>query len=57
MPIAATRALLRAALDGRLDDVPMAVHPVLGLRVPSACADVDRAPARPTFDLGRRLGL
>ena len=41
MPIAATRALLRAALDGSLDDVPVAVHPVLGLRVPSVCADVD----------------
>ena len=41
MPIAATRALLRAALDGSLDDVPVAVHPVFGLRVPSACADVD----------------
>ena len=41
MPIAATRALLRAALDGSLDDVPVAVHPVFGLRVPSVCADVD----------------
>ncbi len=42
MPIAATRALLRAALDGGLDDVPTHVHPIFGLRVPTACADVDR---------------
>ena len=41
MPIKATRALLRAALDGSLDEVPVAVHPVLGLRVPRACAGVD----------------
>jgi phosphoenolpyruvate carboxykinase (ATP) len=41
MPIGATRALLRAALDGRLDDVPVTVHPVFGLRVPRACAGVD----------------
>jgi phosphoenolpyruvate carboxykinase (ATP) len=41
MPIAATRALLRAALDGGLDDVPTHVHPIFGLRVPNACADVD----------------
>ncbi len=43
MPIKATRALLRAALEGRLDDAPMAVHPVFGLRVPKVCADVDEA--------------
>jgi phosphoenolpyruvate carboxykinase (ATP) len=41
MPIQATRALLRAALDGRLDDAAVAVHPVFGLRVPRACAEVD----------------
>jgi phosphoenolpyruvate carboxykinase (ATP) len=41
MPIKATRALLRAALDGRLDGVPLSVHPVFGLRVPEACAEVD----------------
>ena len=41
MPIAATRALLSAALDGRLDEVPVVVHPALGLSVPKACAEVD----------------
>jgi phosphoenolpyruvate carboxykinase (ATP) len=43
MPIRATRALLRAALGGLLDDVPVAVHPAFGLRVPRACADVDES--------------
>jgi phosphoenolpyruvate carboxykinase (ATP) len=41
MPIAATRGLLSAALAGRLDEVPVAVHHALGLRVPTTCADVD----------------
>ena len=54
MPIKATRALLRAALDGRLDGVPVAVHPVFGLRVPQACADVDEGllDARSTWPDG-----
>jgi phosphoenolpyruvate carboxykinase (ATP) len=34
MPIAATRALLRAALDGDLDDVEYRTDPVFGLEVP-----------------------
>ena len=41
MPIRATRALLNAALGGRLEDVPMAVHPVFGLAMPGACAEVE----------------
>jgi phosphoenolpyruvate carboxykinase (ATP) len=34
MPIAATRALLRAALDGDLDDVPYRTDPIFGFEVP-----------------------
>jgi phosphoenolpyruvate carboxykinase (ATP) len=34
MPISATRALLRAALEGELDDVEYREDPVFGLRVP-----------------------
>jgi len=41
MPIRATRALLDAALGGRFEGMPMAVHPVFGLRMPSACPEVD----------------
>ena len=40
MPIAQTRAMLRAALDGRLDDVPTKVHPVFRIDMPAACPDV-----------------
>ncbi|HEX9808178.1 MAG TPA: phosphoenolpyruvate carboxykinase [Alphaproteobacteria bacterium] len=40
MKIAHTRAMLRAALDGRLDGVPMAPDPNFGVLVPRACPDV-----------------
>ncbi len=35
-----TRAMLRAALDGRLVDAPSRLDPVFGLDVPTACPDV-----------------
>jgi phosphoenolpyruvate carboxykinase (ATP) len=35
-----TRAMIRAALDGRLDDVPTTSHPLFGLRVPERVPDV-----------------
>jgi phosphoenolpyruvate carboxykinase (ATP) len=35
-----TRALLRAALGGKLDSVPTRTDPVFGLRVPTECPDV-----------------
>jgi phosphoenolpyruvate carboxykinase (ATP) len=41
MPIAATRALLEAALSGGLDDAEMRVDPVFGLEVPVAVPGVD----------------
>jgi phosphoenolpyruvate carboxykinase (ATP) len=34
MPIAATRALLRAALDGDLDGVEYRIDPIFGFEVP-----------------------
>jgi phosphoenolpyruvate carboxykinase (ATP) len=34
MPIAATRAMLHAALSGELDDAPTRVDPVFGFRIP-----------------------
>jgi phosphoenolpyruvate carboxykinase (ATP) len=40
MPIAHTRALLRAALDGALEGAPMRPDPAFGLLVPEACPDV-----------------
>jgi phosphoenolpyruvate carboxykinase (ATP) len=35
-----TRALLQAALDGTLNDVPMRQHPQFGLAMPTACPGV-----------------
>ena len=40
MPIAHTRAMVNAALDGSLDGVETARHPVFGLHWPVACPDV-----------------
>ena len=41
MPLRATRALLAAALEGRLAQTPMRADPVFGLQVPTACPGVD----------------
>jgi phosphoenolpyruvate carboxykinase (ATP) len=41
MPIAATRALLRAALDGELDQVVYRLDPIFGLEVPVEVPGVD----------------
>ena len=35
-----TRALLNAALEGKLDDVPMRIDPVFGFEVPTVCEGV-----------------
>jgi len=43
MPIDATRAILRAALDERLDDVEYRVDPVFGFEVPVSVPGVDPA--------------
>src|SRR5262249_3923850 len=43
MPIDATRAILRAALDERLDGAEYRVDPVFGFEVPVSVPGVDRA--------------
>ena len=40
MPIEMTRSLLKAALEGSLDGVPMTPHPVFGVHVPAVCPGV-----------------
>jgi phosphoenolpyruvate carboxykinase (ATP) len=40
MKIAHTRAMVSAALDGRLSGVGTTTHPTFGLRMPDACPDV-----------------
>jgi phosphoenolpyruvate carboxykinase (ATP) len=47
MNIDHTRSMVRAALDGRLDDVPTRLDPVFGLEVPTACPDVPAAFLNP----------
>jgi phosphoenolpyruvate carboxykinase (ATP) len=43
MNIAHTRAMVRAALSGALDDVPMRLDPTFRMEVPTACPDVPTA--------------
>ena len=40
MRIEHTRALVHAALDGRLAEVPTTAHPAFGIAVPESCPDV-----------------
>ncbi len=40
MELAHTRALIRAALEGALDDTPMVVEPFFGLHYPTTCPGV-----------------
>jgi phosphoenolpyruvate carboxykinase (ATP) len=40
LPIAQTRAMVRAALDGTLADIPTVPDPVFGVSVPIRCPDV-----------------
>jgi len=39
--IASTRAIIRAALSGALDEAPTRKDPILGLQVPTACPGID----------------
>lgn len=43
-----TRALLNAALGGKLDDVPYYLDPVFGFEVPKVCADVPESVLYPS---------
>jgi phosphoenolpyruvate carboxykinase (ATP) len=47
MDINHTRSMVRAALDGRLDDVPTVTDPVFGVEVPTSCPDVPAAFLQP----------
>jgi phosphoenolpyruvate carboxykinase (ATP) len=42
-----TRAMVNAALDGRLDQVPTWRDPVFGFQVPESCPDVPQGILRP----------
>ena len=47
LPIPYTRAMVNAALDGRLEDVPTWHDPVFGVEVPENCPDVPAEILRP----------
>jgi len=47
MNINHTRSMVRAALDGRLDDVATVTDPVFGVEVPTRCPDVPDAFLQP----------
>lgn len=47
LAIGHTRAMVDAALDGSLDDVPLEVEPFFGLRVPGTCPGVPDEVLRP----------
>jgi phosphoenolpyruvate carboxykinase (ATP) len=52
MSLAHTRAIVRAALAGALDQVPTATDPIFGLAVPSAVPDVPATVLRPRDSWG-----
>ena len=47
MKIAYTRAMIRAALSGALDQVGYQRHPVFNIEMPTSCADVPAAVLDP----------
>jgi phosphoenolpyruvate carboxykinase (ATP) len=47
MSLPLTRAMLHAALEGLLNDVPYATDPVFGVQVPQTCPDVPDAVLQP----------
>ena len=59
MPIAHTRALLRAALDGRLGGTRLREDPNFGLFVPESCPDVpgEVLDTRGTYGVRRRMPI
>ena len=55
--LAYTRAMVHAALDGSLDEVPFSPDPVFGVEVPVACPGVPPELLRPRRHLARPGGL
>jgi phosphoenolpyruvate carboxykinase (ATP) len=47
MNIIHTRSMVRAALDGVLDDVPTVTDPIFGVEVPTTCPDVPAGVLQP----------
>lgn len=47
MELAFTRAMVKAALNGELDNVEYSTHPIFGLSIPKKCPDVPNAVLNP----------
>lgn len=47
MKLSYTRAMIRAALAGQLDDVPTVTDPIFGLQIPTTCPDVPSEVLQP----------
>ncbi len=47
MKIAYTRAMVNAAIEGKLDDVEFVEDPVFGLKIPTSCPDVPASVLNP----------
>ncbi len=47
MKLAYTRAMIRAALTGQLDDAPTVTDPIFGLQIPTTCPDVPSEVLQP----------
>ncbi|HEV8634155.1 MAG TPA: phosphoenolpyruvate carboxykinase [Chloroflexota bacterium] len=56
MPIELTRALVRAALEGKLEGTPTRREPFFGLHVPTACPDVPSERLDPRRTWAEALG-
>jgi phosphoenolpyruvate carboxykinase (ATP) len=56
MPLRATRALLHAALDGRLEKVELREHPLFKLRMPTQAPEVDASLLDPERAWGDKEG-
>ena len=57
MPIKDTRAMVKAALDGRLSQVEFEEDSVFGLQIPKTCPDIDQSLLRPRSTWGRHRRL
>lgn len=55
MKIAYTRAMLHAALNGKLDSIPFTPDPIFGVSVPTQCPDVPREILLPRNTWGDRI--
>ena len=52
MKLEYTRAMITAALEGKLNNIEFDIHPVFGMAVPKECPDVPSEVLDPTQYMG-----